>query len=37
MRSSSEFNSPKTKEYLADTKEQVKKYQELKKEKKSMD
>lgn len=33
MRSNSEFNSPKTKEYLADSKEQVKKYQTLKKQK----
>ena len=33
MRSSSEFNSSKTKEFLVDKKEQVTKYQELKKQK----
>ncbi len=33
MRSSSEFNGPKTKEYLVDSKEQVKKYQALKEKK----
>ncbi len=33
MRSNTEFNSPKTKEYLVDSKEQVKKYQALKKKK----
>jgi hypothetical protein len=33
MRSNSEFNNPKTKEYLVDSKEQVKKYQSLKNKK----
>lgn len=33
MRSNSEFNSQKTKEYLVDSKDQVKKYQALKKKK----